>query len=92
MTGRREFLKSASAASALGAGAAHAGEIVRRGSIGRVAYCRVAHAGLLHAAALIAGADCVMEVEPGTRGVAVLGSRGTLVVTGGSCRVFGTSS
>ena len=92
MTGRREFLKVAGGASALGAGAAHAGEIVRRGNIGRVAYCRVSHAGLLQAAATIAGDDCVMEVEPGPRGVVVLGSLGTLVVTGGGCRVFPASS
>ena len=90
MTGRREFLIGG--VGTLGAGAARAHEVVRRGKIGRVAYCRVEHARLIEAAAMMAGHDCVIEVEMGTRGVALLGSRGTLVVNGGGCRLFPTTS
>jgi len=43
---------------------------------------------MLGTAVRIAGSDCVIEVDSGTRGVAVLGSGGTLVVTGRSWRVF----
>lgn len=90
MTGRREFLIAG--IGTLGAGAARAREVVRRGNIGRVAYCRVEHAGLIEAAAMIAGYGCVIEVEMATRGLAVLGSRGTLVVNGAGCRLFPANS
>jgi hypothetical protein len=100
MTGRREFLIAAVGVGARGgnkkersgyAGAvvAAARQIVRRGELGAIHFCRIAHPGLRNAASCILDcADCVIEIEPDAEGAAFLGSRGTLVVSGGAWRVF----
>ena|SRR5689334_4973673 len=101
MTGRREFLKTAGSAGALGgegepslpsrAVLRQAREIVRRGELGRIGLCRLEHRGLMSPASYILDQEpphFVIEVEPAAKGMAFLGSRATLVVTRDGCRVF----
>ena len=105
MTRRREFLKAAGVGAlrpnqpepmrrrlcVIAVTAAR--DIVRRGELGAIHFCRIADPGLREAASYILdGAECVIEIEPGTAGTTFLGSRGTLVASGGGCRVFSQAS
>jgi hypothetical protein len=73
MTGRREFFQTALAALAF---VLQARELVRGGRIGAVRFCRVSHPGLLG----LVPADCIVEVDAATDGIAFLGTHATLVV------------
>src|SRR5438874_1643204 len=105
MTGRREFLKAAGTAGALGgkgqpplpsrAVMRRAREIVRQGELGIIGLCRLEHRGLMSPASYILDQETphfVIEIEPAAEGMAFLGSSATLVVTPSGCRVFARSS
>jgi hypothetical protein len=81
MTGRREFLQTATAALAF---ALQARELVHRGRIGEVRFCRVSHAGLLG----LVPADCIAEVDAATDGITFLGTHATMVMNRSGCQLF----
>ena len=97
MTERRAFLKTAGAVIAHRQTALshriveQARALVRNGKLGRVAFCRVAHEDLLPTARYVLGpatASCIIGIEPGAGTAAFLGSRATLSMSGGRCRLF----
>jgi hypothetical protein len=64
-------------------------DIVRAGALGAIRFCRVSDRSLQEAALAIAGRDAVVEVDPSaTTGMALLGSRATLVLDHGAWRLF----
>jgi hypothetical protein len=99
MTARRNFLKAFGAAAVRRSGrlanrpalVEEAREIVRRGVLGRVCFCRVGNPAILAQARSILPAamrDCIIELNPAAEGAAFLGTRATLVISGGACRVL----
>ena len=73
--------------------AAAARKIVRRGELGAIHFCRMADLGLRDAASyILERAHCVIEIEPDAEGVAFLGRRGTLVMSGSEWRVYSQQS
>jgi hypothetical protein len=100
MTARRDFLKAFGAAAVRPAAKQHAvveeaREAVRRGVLGRVCFCRVGDPAILvEARSILAPAlgDCIIELNPAAEGAAFLGSRATLVISGGACRILPSQS
>jgi hypothetical protein len=70
------------------AGATSARQLPPTGALGTVRFCRVSDRGLGDAALAMAGSDVVLEVDPSATGIALLGSRATLVVDHDGWRLF----
>jgi len=65
--------------------------LVRGGQLGCVRFCRIANEDFLPAVKFVLGplgADCLISTEAEAEGAALLGSRATLAISGGACRIF----
>ena len=99
MSDRRQFLKTGAAAIVADPDAVvipspailrEARAFIRRGRLGRIAFCRIGHERFLPALLFVidqARAACPIEVDRSAPGMSVLGSAATLSVTNAACRL-----
>jgi len=63
--------------------------MVKSGCLGEVRFCRIGHRQLANVVPLVVGREVpVIELDRGTPGMALLGSKGTLVMDHKGCRLF----
>jgi len=86
---RREFLSIAGCSPMI---LQRATQMVKSGCLGEIRFCRIGHRQLTSVVPLVVGREVpVIELDCVTPGMALLGSKGTLVMDHQGCRLFPAS-